>query len=337
LDVKVEEIIGKHEQDFLSAFRVHMYGLQKQLLDLRKQLQEKESDMFRDQQINTLTKTVQWFHEEGLRFSEILTRTKQEAEKWKAKAQTLEFDNAFLERQVKTLKRKQRLFGQLYNQPVLSGIEKIDPTPPSPRQDSTKSTSPVRSMELDMKTVSHPAVAELVGKYGLKDTRMCKDIDDIVKGLLTKSSESVKHLQTALERMTRKLQVLTMQKTQQCSIQTEMQRIFVDCVEEVRSQRGRKESVQMDTLLPTEKRTVMEMFCNNEDVFREIYDRLFPPPKSNSPFAMKSTPSLPRKTLTQLTSAPITDHSPSNVSPKRKANLVTLILGNGKNPHSTRG
>ena len=322
LDSKVEEILAKHELDFMSAFKVHIFGLQKQLLELRRQLQEKETTLYKDQQIQSLSNTVKWFHEEGLKFAEILTRSKQETEKWKSKAQALEADTVFLERQVKTLKRKQRLWEQLApHKAPPSPLRKADLPDSDPRTVSTKSTSPVRSMEFDLKAVSHPSLAEVISKYGLKDANLCKDLDEVVKTITVKSTEAVKHLQAALERKVRKVNVLIGQKTQQFAAQSELQKLFVGCVEQVRRECGGASGGQEagEQFLAGDRRKILELFCLNDAVFQEIYDRMFLPPAPHPGFTMKSTPTLPKVRPSPLTPDVLTERSSSHTSPKKSA------------------
>jgi hypothetical protein len=54
LDNKVNEVLCKHEQDFLSAFKSHMYSVYNQLLELKKRTDEEELRFKREGKLNTL-------------------------------------------------------------------------------------------------------------------------------------------------------------------------------------------------------------------------------------------------------------------------------------------
>jgi len=292
LDLKVEEILQRHEVDFLSAFKGHIFGLQKEVMEMRRQLDEKETDLHKNQQIANLSKAVQWMQEEGVKFGEMLRRVKLDSEKWKSKAQALEADNAFLERQVKMMKRRERLIFQSREGRQLPSMRKNDTNEATPEQLSTKSTSPVRDREQD----SCPSLGELLAKHGLTDTPAAKDLEDLTNRITAQASQTIRHLQAALDRRAKQMRILTVQNTQNFSTQSELQKIFVDCVEEVRRETGLRPNsrLQNEVFLASDRRKIIELFCLNDGVFQEIYDKLFSP-VGKPQYLMKSTPALPRR------------------------------------------
>ena len=298
LDLKVEEILQRHEVDFLSAFKGHIFGLHKEVMEMRRQLEEKDTDLHRNQQIASLSKAVQWMKEEGVKFGEMLRRAKVESEKWKSKAQALEADNGFLERQVKMMKRREKMVFQSLESRQLPEIRKNEPEELASRQLSTKSTSPIRGGEQESKGEVYPSLSDLLAKYGLKDSTLAKDLEELITKLTSAANQTIHHLQTALSRKSKKMHLLTVQNSKNFSTQSELQKLFVDCVEEVRRETGLRPAshLQDEVFLSSDRRKIIELFCLNDAVFQEIYDKLFTPQRESGPqYAIRSTPMLHKR------------------------------------------
>ena len=54
LDVHIDNVLQKHENDFLNAFKCQMFGLYTQLKDLKRKTDENEMKLKRDEQLNKL-------------------------------------------------------------------------------------------------------------------------------------------------------------------------------------------------------------------------------------------------------------------------------------------
>ena len=66
LDSHIDSVLQKHEQDFLNAFKCQMFNLYSQLTDLKKKNDENELKLKRDEQINKLQNSLEWFREEAV-------------------------------------------------------------------------------------------------------------------------------------------------------------------------------------------------------------------------------------------------------------------------------
>lgn len=81
LDSHIDNVLQRHEQDFLNAFKCQMYNLYSQLKELKKKTDENELKLKRDEQINRLQKSMEWFREEAVKLGESAQFYKKEADK----------------------------------------------------------------------------------------------------------------------------------------------------------------------------------------------------------------------------------------------------------------
>ena len=81
LDSHIDSVLQKHEQDFLNAFKCQMFNLYSQLTDLKKKNDENELKLKRDEQINKLQNSLEWFREEAVKLGESTNYYKREADK----------------------------------------------------------------------------------------------------------------------------------------------------------------------------------------------------------------------------------------------------------------
>lgn len=109
LDSKLDGVLARHEKDFLSAYRAHMYKVQRELQILKDRANVADSNLKRDNKINSLEAQLEWFREEAIRLGEASTTQQKEIDKWRTKAETLEEDRKFFEQQVKAAKRQNKL------------------------------------------------------------------------------------------------------------------------------------------------------------------------------------------------------------------------------------
>ena len=108
--------MDKHEKDFLAAYRGHMLKVQKELAFLKKKANEQEFKLRKDDRIKNLEITLDWFRKEALNLGTTCENFKRDVEKWKSKADALEDDKNFLEKQLLSSKRQNKLLkGALEN------------------------------------------------------------------------------------------------------------------------------------------------------------------------------------------------------------------------------
>ena len=106
---KVSGVLAKQENEFLGAYRAHMYNVQKELQALRAELVEKENALANNEQMKKLEEECEWYRRESLRLDSILTQSKKHERFMKEKMQMLEDDRNWMAGQLKLAKKQNKL------------------------------------------------------------------------------------------------------------------------------------------------------------------------------------------------------------------------------------
>ena len=283
LDSHIDSVLQRHEQDFLNAFKCQMFSLYGQLKELKKKNDENEIRMKRDEQVNKLQKSLEWFREEAIKNGESTAMYKKEADKWKAKAESLQDDRNFLENQLKNVKRKMKLMM----------IERKSDSDPD---DSIK-TSPRESVELQT-TIFVPSskTGEIIQETHEKHPDQISflyQLEHFFHELEIKYNESIKHLKNTLENERKKFKQFSAQQSSAFFVKSDLETLFLDCVEEVRKEISRRKvkntveqkyskrartsnPISRETMTPSDKRKILELLISNEQVLIMLYEKLFP-------------------------------------------------------------
>eukprot|EP00743_Colponemidia_sp_Colp-15_P003311 GILK01003576.1.p1 GENE.GILK01003576.1~~GILK01003576.1.p1 ORF type:complete len:525 (+),score=74.49 GILK01003576.1:89-1663(+) len=268
LDDKVKDVLGKHEKDFLSAYRAHMYTVQKEMQSLKQKANEEEAKLRRDQKINSLEQERDWFKTEALRLDALCKNYKKEVDKWKQKALALEEDRQFLEEQIKSAKRQNKLLraglerAQTTAFSAIASPEMSSPLPltsshsPMPpgsslgwtdtmKRPSTNSGSrsmpprPATSMSslgtLNSSTQRGKRVQTAPLTRPSQGSQMVPMNDDNMQDA-GRYVEIISHLKGQLEQEKKNVRILKAAKSTFVSEKNELEEFFLQCVEEVRKE-----------------------------------------------------------------------------------------------------
>lgn len=143
LSTKVAGVLKKQETEFLSAYRAHMYNVQRELQELRTKVKNAELQLQRDAKIKELTQERDWFRKEALRLDSYATSIKKEMQFMEDKLSSVEEDRAWLEKQLKNAKKQNKLLRselELH----LEGIVVGEATPPGTRAAALSLAPPIR-------------------------------------------------------------------------------------------------------------------------------------------------------------------------------------------------
>ncbi|CAG9328851.1 unnamed protein product [Blepharisma stoltei] len=290
LDTHIDGVLQRHEQDFLNAFKCQMYNLYAQLKELKKKTDENELKIKRDEQINRLQKSMEWFREEAVKLGESAQFYKKEADKWKAKAESLEDDRKFLETQLKTAKRKIKL---------LQGESIIKDEIEEPQESFITQKEPIHNESVaSIKNYSPVSkygivVLDLLQKYSIKDGSFYVEIENYLLNQEKQYNEAIKHYKNTLDNKKKKIQNITAQQTSVFLEKSESESLFLECVEEVRKEVLRRRAKTLlnqkfgkkskfterdtkDHFTPGDKRKILELLISNEQVLIMLYEKLFP-------------------------------------------------------------
>ena len=106
---KLGLVLRKQEKDFLSAYRAHMYNVQKELQELRSKVDESELELRKNQKIVALQKERDWYRSEALRLDTFATNIKKDLKFMRERLSTIDEDRNWLERQLKASKKQNKL------------------------------------------------------------------------------------------------------------------------------------------------------------------------------------------------------------------------------------
>ena len=219
LDTHIVTVLQKHEQDFLNAFKCQMFSLYGQLKDLKKKNDENEIRLKRDEQLNTLQKSLDWFREEAVKLGQSTEYFQKEADKWKAKAESLQDDCNFLENQLKNTKRKLKL---------LEIEKKFD-------DNDSLASSMAPSQGAPAKFVPNSKAGEIIedlyNKHGLK-SNFLNELETYFHDLEVKYNESIRHLKNLVEVEKKKVKQVAAQQSSNFFVKSDLENLFLECVEE---------------------------------------------------------------------------------------------------------
>lgn len=289
LDSKIKDSLKKHEKDFLSAFKTHMFQVYQQLNELKKRTDEQELKMKRDEQLNKLQAALEWFREEAVKLGDTCQFYKKECDKWKAKAESLEDDRKFLEFQLKSAKKQLKDVAS-------SNPGKLDLTPdPLPSQFPDLSYSKLPSKPDLPNTSSAAFLTHLTQRIPPQDQSFLQEIERFMTAQEQKFHESLRHLQKTLDLERRRMKSANAVKSSAFMEKSELEGIFLECVDEVRKEvmRRRAKSImrtkyplkttstgqnekKQGNFTPNDKRKILELLISNEQVLVFLYEKLFP-------------------------------------------------------------
>ena len=106
---KLGLVLRKQEKDFLSAYRAHMYNVQKELQELRAKVDASELELRKNQKIVALQKERDWYRSEALRLDTFATNIKKDLKFMRERLTTIDEDRNWLERQLKASKKQNKL------------------------------------------------------------------------------------------------------------------------------------------------------------------------------------------------------------------------------------
>ncbi|KAL0586324.1 hypothetical protein ABG067_003936 [Albugo candida] len=109
LSEKIGTLLGKQERDFLAAYRAHMFSIQKELHELRRQLQCKETDENKTEKEKKLEEERDCFRKEAVRLDEITSTMSRDLNHVKEKLAITEKDRDWNEKRLKKYKMKNKI------------------------------------------------------------------------------------------------------------------------------------------------------------------------------------------------------------------------------------
>lgn len=176
-NLQIEELISQQEQDFMTAFKSHMYEIQKQLEHFKNFGSAELERSRRDKELSDLSQSLEWYKQEAHRLDEALINCKKELTKWKARSQAADDDNKFMQNQLKTAKKEINFWRQRNDRPIM--------TP------QTQATSPIlnRTNEVPLKVDKTPDIVTHYQKALTQERRKIRQLNALTSHTLERRSE----------------------------------------------------------------------------------------------------------------------------------------------------
>lgn len=100
-DDKLHNVIKRHENDFLSAYRTHMTKVMKQLQLLKDKALDQENKLNNDERIVRMEKNLDWYKNELGMLNELKDKNENEIDRITAFSENLKEEKVYKEEQIK--------------------------------------------------------------------------------------------------------------------------------------------------------------------------------------------------------------------------------------------
>lgn len=287
LGMKVSGVLAKQENEFLGAYRAHMYNVQRELQGLKAEVLEKENALTNNEQMQKLEEECKWYREESLRLDGLLGEAKKSEQFMKQKMAMLEDDRNWLAKQLKSAKKQNKLLRAEIELQLREGIDANDKMFET-RQPET------RGMGETQNTSSLPQLPQAGGKrtgamFQSQSVSALLPTDTL---LLQKELRQMKIQRDSEKKIAQELRAtITEEKTSR----KELEEFFLDCIEDVKKnieRRRRKAAlggkmtavqeallqkpIELHDFMAQDRKVVVESLLSRDEVLSILFDSLFP-------------------------------------------------------------
>jgi hypothetical protein len=287
LDNRLGYMLKRHENDFFTAFKSHLFQLNSQLHELKNRHEENLMQIQRDETVIRLQKSMEWFRDEAVVLGDSYKHYKRSSERWKAKAASLEEDRKFLETQVKNATRQ--------NRKLLAQIDFTKKANPSPGNETFLTEANLPTTARVPKRTFVPST-----KAGLFLTKLCSQVPVRSPEFIAEVEAYLANQETEFKRQISGLKGTSQQEKLKIKAEnavqsslliekTDLEELFLECVEEVsrevartrnkqfvQSRFGKRTADTRKTKTADEKQKILEMLVSSEPALILLYEQLFP-------------------------------------------------------------
>ena len=108
-DMKLQKVIVRHEDDFLSAYKTHMSKVEKQLQLLKDKAKDLENKLNNDERIIRMEKQLLWYKDEFQNLLDLKDKNDNEIDRITSFIDNLKEEKSYKEEQIKAQKRQNKL------------------------------------------------------------------------------------------------------------------------------------------------------------------------------------------------------------------------------------
>ena len=309
LSDKLGMVLKKQEKDFLSAYRAHMYNVQKELQNLRSKVDEAELAMKKDAKIVGLQKERNWFRKEALRLDGFATNIKKDLKFMREKLVTIEEDRNWLEKQLKASKKQNKLLRaeleiRLSSTPVHTPIDDpraMSPMFPPTSDSNRRSMTTTPSMGFRKNDNSNRGMNR---NASYNPNRKSIGQEKLIKENKEKKEE-IRMLKRQLKNAQNEMIKMRAADVGGQQERSSLEELFLRCVDTIKkdverrkanpstgfkpTQLARKDShgasnngrvsppIKLNQFTQMDRRRVIEELMSKDEVLAYLYDALFPP------------------------------------------------------------
>ncbi|GMH86845.1 hypothetical protein TrST_g12246 [Triparma strigata] len=300
LGSKVSGVLAKQENEFLGAYRAHMYNVQRDLQSLRAEVVEKENALTNNEQMQKLEEECEWYRKESLRLDGLLGQSKKNEVFIKEKMAILEDDRNWLAKQLKSAKKQNKLLRAEIELQLREGTDAKEEMFEGQAGGSTRMMMDSRGND---QTTSLPQLGGATNK-GTSNAWAMKKSQSAAALLPTDTLELQKELRAMkLQRDAERKEAQNL-RAEMVSDQTgrkDLEEFFIDCIEDVKKaidRRRRKAAsnkmtevqeallqkpIELHDFMALDRKQVVESLLSRDDVLSLLFDSLFPARVKNVP------------------------------------------------------
>lgn len=297
----INEVLKRQEREYLKAVQMHMTQMNTQIKQLKNKAGVKQMEMKKEEEMTKLQESLAWVKEEALKLERTCSKLRDDCTHWKLKAEGLESDRKFLEKQLKQAMRQLRAYE--------SEGRKEEMAKPLPML--FKQTVGVK-VELPP-TKAGQLIGQLVAKYSPSDPELFSQLEAYMTSQEDLHRSTLRHYQRILSSEKRKIDSLNSTFSSSYMVKSDLETLFFECVEEVRKaatkrmhtsyghRRNGSTAYEKEAhLTAADKVKILELLVDNEQVLILLHQHLFPHRKLGSREQAQPVADLPEEQLHDL-------------------------------------
>lgn len=296
----INEVLKRQEREYLKAVHLHMSQVNSQLSQLKNKTGVKQMELKKEEELTKLQDSLSWVKEEAMKLEHTCKKLKEDCTRWKLKAEGLESDRKFLEKQLKQAMKQLRVYENETKKEDLTG---------KMQSGTGKGTGNVK-VELPT-TKAGQVIGQLVATYSPSDPQLFEQLEAYMTSQEDLYRSTLRHYQRILTSEKRKIDSLNSTFSSSFMVKSDLETLFFECVDEVKkaarrrmqTSYGHRRSGSIDReahLTAADKVRILELLVDNEQVLVLLHQHLFPHRKLGSREQTQPIADIPEEQLQDL-------------------------------------